>query len=146
MGEKYINLTEDYPLIPIKDIHEYIISFFNAIVNLNISNKSEIDINSIKEFIDLNYIQDIYLEQIADKYNTSSSYLSRLFKDTFGMSFQKYLSLKRISQAKTYLLSTSKTINEIAASIGYNNRVTFVRMFKNLEGISPSEYRTLRGK
>ena len=87
------------------------------------------------------YNEDIYLEKLAAEYHVSASYLSRVFKDHYGITFQQHLANTRIRHAKELLMATDQTINVISESVGFNSRNTFIRMFKKLEGVSPTEYR-----
>jgi YesN/AraC family two-component response regulator len=80
---------------------------------------------------------------MAERFGTSTSYLSRYFKQSVGVNFHRYLSNIRIDEAKKMLALTDKTITEIAQAVGFNNRNIFLRMFKKLEGLNPSEYRSL---
>lgn len=63
-----------------------------------------------------------------------------MFKEQFGVNFVDYLAQIRINKAKEYL-STTKTIGEIFTLTGFNNRNTFLRTFKKITGLSPSEYK-----
>ena len=72
--------------------------------------------------------------------NISPKYLSRIFKQLIGVNLSEYLVYIRVEQAKKLLL-TDENLNDIMAKIGINNRTTFTRIFKKLEGVSPNEYR-----
>lgn len=102
---------------------------------------TKIDVQKIVDYIDEHFCDDLYLEQFAEKYQTSSKYLSRLIKDVIGVSFHEYLAMKRITKAKELLESTGMNINSIYEHCGFNNRNTFIRTFKKYVGITPSEYR-----
>ena len=144
MGDSYLNIFSDYVQIPIKDIEDYVIQFLNETASLGSESGSKIDISQIKEYINLHFHEDIYLEQLAGMYHTSAPYLSRLLKECLGMPFQHYLASIRIFRAKELLAESKKSINVIAVETGFNSRNTFIRMFKKLEGITPSEYRGMK--
>lgn len=142
MGNEYINFISEYSLIPLNQTIGYIAEFFKRIVELSRNNRPEkINLEEIKDYILTNYYKDIYLEQIAENYKTSLAHLSRYIKKEFGMTFSDYLAKVRIQKAKELLATTGKNINEISTSVGFNSRNTFIRMFKKLEGITPSDYR-----
>ena len=67
------------------------------------SESKKIDINSIISYIQQNYNKDIYQEQLAEKFGTSASYLSRLIKKETSVSFSEYVNILRINEAKTLL-------------------------------------------
>lgn len=120
-----------------------VMALYNNILHLNRNATGKLDMEKLKEYIHDNYTRDIYLEQLADMYKISPKYMSKLFKDCFGIPFQQYVSNLRISKAKQLLTATRKSIDEVAADSGFNSRNTFIRMFKNFEGITPSEYRKI---
>ncbi|MCI8441193.1 MAG: helix-turn-helix transcriptional regulator [Provencibacterium sp.] len=82
-------------------------------------------------------------EMAADYFHTSASSFSRSFKEEMGVTFPKYLTALRIRKARELLLVTSLRIDEVAAMVGISNRVTFNRLFKQSEGMSPGQFREL---
>ncbi len=61
--------------------------------------------------------------------------------DEFGINIVDYINTMRIKEAKKLLCSTSDTLPEIAAKVGYNNEQSLTRYFKKFENCSPGEYR-----
>ena len=94
-----------------------------------------------KRYIDENFNSDICLETIANSIHVSKFHFIRIFKETIGISPMKYLLSVRLSAAKEQLCSTERSIQEIAEAVGYENPLTFSRVFKNSENISPTAYR-----
>ncbi|MFC5407560.1 AraC family transcriptional regulator [Cohnella soli] len=95
----------------------------------------------IKQYIDLNYSQDIPLHEIANHLYISPYYLSHIFKEEMGYSPIHYLIQRRIGEAKTMLLNTQLSVQEIAELVGYSNANYFSTLFKKATGKSPSEFR-----
>jgi len=91
-------------------------------------------------FIDMNYCSDLDLRQAAEASNLSVSHFSRLFKKATGMTFKSYLSFYRINQAEE-MLSTARSISEIAFECGFNSITSFIRAFKHYKKCTPSTYR-----
>lgn len=83
---------------------------------------------------------------MAEKYNTSAQYISRLIKKEVGMTYQSYLNHLRITKAQELLVSTDLSITEIYEQVGYNSRNTFVKTFKSMTGVTPSDYRRTQTK
>ena len=102
---------------------------------------SKIDIHSVVQYIESNYSSELYLEGMAQEFNTTGKYLSKLFINKLGISFLEYLNNLRINKAKILLVETKKNITEIYQEVGFNNRNTFMRVFKKVMGINPSDYR-----
>lgn len=93
------------------------------------------------DFISRNFQRDLSIEEIANVCGLNRSYFGRLFKDTYGESPQKFLINYRMAKAAELLKGTEASIAEISKSVGYENQLNFSRAFKNIFGISPSEYR-----
>ena len=84
---------------------------------------------------------DWNLTELSKRLNISKSYVQKLYKENFGISYIDDLIDARISMAKQLLTTTDLRISEVASSCGYQNATHFMRQFKNKTGISPSEFR-----
>ncbi|MCY9669994.1 helix-turn-helix domain-containing protein [Paenibacillus alginolyticus] len=99
-------------------------------------------IREIKAYIEEHFTDsNLSLELLNDKYGIGVKNLSKLFKDEFGVNFIDYVTELRIEQAKTFLIETDKTVQEIAEEVAYSGAVAFGRVFKRVVGVSPSTYR-----
>ena len=94
-------------------------------------------INDIRE----HYTEDIQLTTLASKYSVSIARLSTDIKKKIGMTFSDYVTQLRIQRAKELLPDESMSISEIAEIVGYNDYFYFIKVFKKVQGISPSKYR-----
>lgn len=98
-------------------------------------------VEAMKEMIELNYMNDLNLSQIAEQYHYNLSYLSDLFKTKTGKSFLQYLTDVRMNKAVQLLDETPLSLSDIAELTGFSNASYFSTKFKKVFGISPSEYR-----
>ncbi|MCR5155824.1 MAG: AraC family transcriptional regulator [Butyrivibrio sp.] len=98
-------------------------------------------INALKEYLDTHYQEKITLDKLAEIFLTSKYTLSRSFKEQTGTSIINYLLVVRITHAKQMLRFTDMTVEEIGYSCGITPLYYFSRMFKQIEGVSPMEYR-----
>ena len=98
-------------------------------------------LRTIIQYLNSNYMEDITLEQIAEKEFLSSSYFSHFFKTNMGVSFFNYLTGIRMNHAVNDLLTTNLTMEQIAANNGFANCRYFVDCFKKKYGVLPKEYR-----
>ena len=95
-------------------------------------------------FINNNYGERITPKEIAENVNFNSDYLGRIFKKNTGNTLMEYLNIVRLNEAKKMLVSTDKSITEIANETGFSSVSYFVRAFKNSNLITPSEYRKVK--
>lgn len=99
------------------------------------------DIESVMEYINLNYHLPITLEDAAGKANLSPTYLSKKFRRITGVTFKEYLNYVRIRRASQALLTTDDSITQIAADCGFNGSNYFKDIFRKTTGYSPREFR-----
>ncbi|MNI85166.1 HTH-type transcriptional activator Btr [compost metagenome] len=78
---------------------------------------------------------------VSNYVSLNYSYFSEAFKAYTGESFVTYLKKVRIRKAKELIGTGSLKLSEISAAVGFENTRHFSRVFKELEGISPFEYR-----
>ena len=87
------------------------------------------------------YTEDISLTALAAKYNLSTGRLSTLIKERLSVTFSDYIVSLRMKKARELLRDDSKSIEQIAEMVGYNDYFYFTKVFKKYQGISPSKYR-----
>jgi len=102
-------------------------------------------LNRVKEYIKANYDNKVSLDELSARFNFSKSYLVRLFTQTFNMSPIQYHQLIRIEKAREMIQFTDEPLTQIAERIGYNSIHSFSRIFKKIDGRSPSFYRRGEG-
>ena len=83
------------------------------------------------------------VDYFANKLHLSAGYLTDLLKKETGKTTKEYLQIQIIEKAKSRLLNSSDTINEIAYSLGFEYPQYFIRLFKDKTGKTPLEYRQL---
>ncbi|WP_372630627.1 helix-turn-helix domain-containing protein [Cohnella sp.] len=93
------------------------------------------------DYAEKHYMQEISLSQIADYVGLSVSHFSALFKQSTDDSFVNYLNQIRIDKAKKLLLEPDLKIYQVAEIVGFSSVPYFNRVFKNITGWSPNEYR-----
>ena len=101
----------------------------------------KMEISSVKSFLDEHYKEKLSLESVASNFFIDKHYLARLFKEQYGVTLVTYLQQVRITHAKRMLRFTNKSIEEIGLECGIGELNYFSRVFKKLEGVSPSEFR-----
>lgn len=84
---------------------------------------------------------DLSLHQLQQELGISETKISNVIKELSGFNFKKYLNILRITEACRLLKETNLPSMEIAYKVGYGNITHFNRVFKEMEGCSPTEYR-----
>ena len=116
-------------------------------LTLSIDKKVETDKSSsdlipdILSFINQHYCEKISLSTIADEFFISKYYLSHAFNDAVGTSVNRYITLKRLINAKQMLSSGIKPTTA-AIHCGFNDYAGFYRAFTAEYGITPKEFVT----
>ncbi len=137
----------DYLLKPIKE--EDLTRVLTAILKERGETEEEVKqspaydktIDNVVSDIREHYMEDISLTSLAAKYNISMARLSEMIKEHLQLNFSDYIASLRIQRAKELLRDESLSIQEIAEIVGYNDYFYFTKVFKKVEGISPSKYR-----
>ncbi|MEM5010476.1 response regulator [Niallia taxi] len=92
-------------------------------------------------YIDQHLKEELSLKGVAEHVHLNSSYLSVLFKEQMKVTFSEYITRRRIQYAKELLISTKHPVADIAEECGYKTAKYFIKIFRELEGVTPSMYR-----
>lgn len=95
----------------------------------------------ICEYVNTHMEVRFTIQQLAEKFHISPSWLKRCFYSVYGESVQTYIREYKIHWAARELKYTDKTISEIANDMGYGNNSKFSEAFRAIFGVSPREYR-----
>jgi YesN/AraC family two-component response regulator len=95
------------------------------------------------QYITDNCDSDLNLDVLADKFNISTYYLSRVFKDVTGFNLIQFINSERIKKAQYLLSETALPIYEICEAVGFNSTIHFTRVFNTFTSMSPSKYRKI---
>ena len=96
----------------------------------------------LTEYINNNFTENITRESLAKTFNLSKYYISRVFAQKFKMNLRSYLGLIRAEHAAVLIRTTNRTLTDICSESGFDSIRTFNRVFKDIYGISPSEFKT----
>ena len=95
----------------------------------------------IISYIDENFDTQIRLEDITARENISVTHFSHLFTATFGMTFQEFISVKRMEQCIRLMSNKEKTLMEICYESGFSDPKYMNKVFIKKYGCTPKEYR-----
>jgi len=93
-------------------------------------------------FVNENYTDPyMCLEMMCERFNMIDYTISRLFKDTVGINFKRYITDKRMERAKELLLTSDDNLQDIAIQSGFTSASYFIRIFKTMEDSTPQQFR-----
>ncbi|MGG4103769.1 helix-turn-helix domain-containing protein [Paenibacillus lautus] len=99
-------------------------------------------VQEVKAYIEKHYTKaELSLDYLQDKFGISGKYLSRLFKEEYGLKFVDFLIDLRIQEAKRLLTESALSVQEITERVGYSSPISFARTFKKITGVPPMDYR-----
>ncbi|OMF37734.1 DNA-binding response regulator [Paenibacillus sp. FSL H8-0548] len=99
------------------------------------------DIKTAVSYMEENYFRPLNMAVVSNHVGLNYSYFSEAFKAHTGENFVGFLKKLRIRKGKELLLEGNQKMQEIGSAVGFENSKQFSRVFKELEGISPQEYR-----
>lgn len=124
------------------DIWEVVLAFSMDMLAKDEKDKAQsLLVIETRKLIQRYYGTGIVLEEIADKLHVTEEYLSTVFKRETGITFSETIRTYRINKVKELLTTSKLKINEIAIIAGYSDGKYMSRVFKEVVGMSPNEYR-----
>ena len=98
-------------------------------------------LKSIEEYIDLNLQKNLRVEELASHLRLSTSYFTRSFRSSVGLTPHAYVMRRRLLRAQELIASTDLPLIDIAAETGFADQSHFSRRFHQMTGVSPRTYR-----
>jgi AraC-like DNA-binding protein len=146
---KQLLLNDDVFEFSNTEITEMYLRIFNNCVKtkakVNNSN-SKMYFDYVEKYVSLNMHFSVSVNDICKKLGVSQPYLYRVFMAEKGISPKRYLSERRLREAKRQLSVTDFSISDIASSLGFSDVLAFSKFFSGKMGISPTEFRRSRLK
>lgn len=102
--------------------------------------------NDIVDYIKWSRSEPLKVSQIASHFSYNEKYLSHLFRQKSGITLKQYMLEQKMELAKFLLTDTNQNINEIAAQLGYKDSHNFMKSFKKIVGLTPTEFRNAYAK
>jgi AraC-like DNA-binding protein len=93
------------------------------------------------ELVELEYREDLQLDDIARRIASSRRQLQRAFSEVGRTTFREYLTGVRMAKAAELLTEDRFTVREVAHRVGYRQPAQFAKAFRRIYGVAPSEFR-----
>lgn len=97
--------------------------------------------DEVIKYIDENFTSPVSAATLADHCFYNPAYLGRVFKAVYGKSMKEYIREKRLAYALELLRTSSLSVEEISARVGYSSKAQFYKNFKELYGKAPGEFK-----
>ena len=124
---------------------DMIVELTKAVHNHKLSlDKYSPPIQRVMEYINLHLGDHISNDDLAANASMSISHLSKVFKKETGGTMTEYIALMRCKKAAGLLKKTDLPVQEISSYVGYSDNNYFVKVFKKIYDLTPSEYRKTR--
>ncbi|MBP5773324.1 MAG: helix-turn-helix domain-containing protein [Eubacterium sp.] len=148
LGDKENEVKEILDMYRFQNLDEYMevlrqwVDRFDELVNNDADEHMTIKkMNDAVEYIKANYNKDLNMAVVSNHISMNYSLFSYTFKRYVGTNFVNYLKNIRIGEAKKLLVETDMKVHEISKAVGYEHEKHFMKTFKNITGLTPSQYR-----
>ena len=119
-----------------------VIDYADRVNKLNQHNEnSSAIVNEVSKYIKNHISEPIKTSDIADYLKKSRGRITTGFKKQTGINLSDFINIKKIQEAEELLCQTSKSLVFISNYLGFSSQSHFCKIFKEIKGITPREYR-----
>ncbi len=142
ISEKYAIMIEHAATISELDkIHSnMVIEYSDPTIRKSRSDNLTI-VEKAENYIEMNFAEDISMEEMARKLHVHPSHLMRAFKKEKGTTISHYRNMRRVKEAKELIQFSNLPMTEIAIMVGFSNPQYFSKFFKEVERVTPVEFK-----
>ena len=143
LGDSYIQSTEnaktmdDLEPLALMMYDDFVRRVHKCRTNPHLSQQ----VQKCVDYIEMNLDKKIRAADIAALVGYTEYYLTHKFKEETGLSVTDYIKFVKIERAKVLLKSTDQTVQDIATALSFSTRNYFSRIFQEVTGQTPMEYR-----
>lgn len=143
LSDFYIQKLDDiHNVEQVWELHdEMVIDFTKKMRRYVQNNTNSRHIYACKEYIYSHIKERITIEDLAEAFGVSASYLSRLFKKETGISISAYIREQKVEIAKNLLRFSDYSMIEIANRLSFSSQSHFIQQFREIVGVTPKKYR-----
>lgn len=116
----------------------------NTTKQIESSASKQVRVHQVADYISKNYDKIQSVDELAETFYISKSYLCRIFKEVINFTISEYINLHRIDSAREYLLEDKYSITEISNMIGYSSMAYFEKVFKKEMSVTPLQYKKIK--
>lgn len=121
-------------------LQQLLITVFQHTRKQNQNYAISLKVEKVIEYMHQHASHRVNLAELSELVHLAPTYLSRSFKETTGYSVIEFFNRIKIDKAKELMIEGDKKVKEVAQALGFTDEFYFSRIFKRIEGMSPSEY------
>lgn len=138
--ESYMSLYRQTTVDQIVNWLEYLSSSISALFEDKKKDYKNRIVSDVKAYLCEHVTEKLSLNEVAAKFGISPSYLSQLFGKYSDAGFNEYINILKIEAAKKMLREENRKVYEVADALNFGSEFYFSKVFKKVEGISPTEF------
>ncbi len=108
------------------------------------ANENSKIVSQLMSYITLNFKKSLTLDMLSDELELNKFTISKIFSNEVGMNFRSYLGMLRANHAASLIKISDDTFEHIAEEAGFESTRSFYRVFRDVFGISPAQYREMQ--
>jgi len=98
-------------------------------------------LRKIKEFVDAKMEDDLSLDEMAQSVGLSTAHFARMFRKSTGQTPHQFVLRQRLERARAMLRAADSRVLDVAVACGFKTQQHFAQVFRDVWGVSPTEYR-----
>ncbi|MDP4097150.1 response regulator [Paenibacillus sp. P96] len=124
----------------VHDMQQYYMQALDALIQQR-KFKNKLNLEEIRQYMEQHFTEPITLEFLAKVFFVSKEYLSKVFKQEYGVNVTDYIVQLRMEKAREWIVQEQHPIKTVCEMAGYEDVSYFYRVFKKYFGIAPGEMR-----
>lgn len=142
INREHVSPQEDYAIFFLQ-LLKIVRKWINRLPSGDVpaANRSQHHVEKMLDWLEAHFRESFSLQALADYVFLSPYHASRLFKKHTGSTMTAYLIARRIKEAAAIIATTNISVKEVSRRVGFHGDAYFCKQFKQLTGLSPTEYR-----
>lgn len=124
----------------VHEVQQYYVQALDALVQHR-KFKNKLNLEEVRQYMEQHFSEPVTLEFLAKVFFVSKEYLSKVFKQEYGLNVTDYILQLRMEKAREWITEDQLPIKTVCEMAGYEDVSYFYRVFKKYYGIAPGEMR-----
>lgn len=138
--DKFVTAPQFHTIHQLREWSYKVLEQFIVSLNEEMKVSRSATVKQVQQYVE-EHLGEATLQSIAGHVYLNPSYLSKIYKAETGEGISEYMYRLRMGKAVSLLTQTGDKIYEIAQALGYSKTSYFIKLFKEMYGVTPQEYR-----